>query len=147
MTTSRAVHLDIGEVLHRGQQPEPSDRMVFAIQNLYGVSPGATLPLNERESFETGAITLTGDPRSPATTSIGVVDFGARSMRVRYAAEIVFPALHELVMSGQHDLSLLHPIRATATDECKVTEDFSGWHAMGCLEILPGSMWSGAKGG
>jgi hypothetical protein len=28
-----------------------------------------------------------------------------------------------------------------------VTGDYTGWHARGCFDFLPGSVWSGATGG
>lgn len=59
----------------------------------------------------------------------------------------LFPGLYELIRRGGHDPSLLNPVRVTATDECRLEEDFSGWHALGCLEFLPGSIWAGASGG
>lgn len=139
--------LSIDEVLARGHEPEPNDRVIFSIQDLYGVAESKKFPLNALESFETGPMAMSMDPEMAATTNIGIVDFAALSMRVRYGVQVVFPGLQELVVSGQHDLSLLRPVRAIATDECKVSEDYSGWRALGCLEILQGSMWSGAKGG
>ena len=45
--------------------------------------------------------------------------------------------MHELVLNGKHDLSLLGPVRATATDECTVTEDYTGWRALGKMDFLP----------
>lgn len=139
--------LTVDEVLARGFEPEPNDRIIFSVQDLYGVAESKKFPLNASESFDTGPLAMAQDPEMPATTNIGIVDFDALSMRVRYGVQVVFPGLQELVVSGQHDLSLLHPVRAIATDECKVTGDLSGWRALGCLEILQGSMWSGAKGG
>lgn len=147
MTTIRDVNLDIEEVLARAEEPEPNNRVVFAVEGLYGLSPGTTFPLNEHETIETGPMTMSADPEAHSNVSLGVVDFNEFKMRVRYAAQIVFPALHDLVMSGNHELSLLRPIRATATDECTVSDDLSGWRALGCMEVLPGSLWSGAKGG
>jgi hypothetical protein len=66
---------------------------------------------------------------------------------VRYSGQIVFPGLYHLVRGGGHDPSLLAPVKVTATDRCTLTPDLSGWHAVGCLEFMPGSYWAGAKGG
>lgn len=139
--------LTVDEVLARAEQPEPADRVIFKVDELYGLSTGTKFPLNKTESIETGPMSLTMDPRTDAATNIGMVDFGKMQLRVRYGVQVIFPGLHELVLSGQHDLNLLGPVRAIATDECTLTPDLTGWRALGCLELLPGSMWSGAKGG
>jgi hypothetical protein len=76
-----------------------------------------------------------------------MVDFERRRLRVRYSVQLVFPGLYDLVTSGEHDTALLNPVRAVATDECEVAEDYSGWRALGRMDFLPGSMWSGAGGG
>jgi hypothetical protein len=139
--------LTVDEVLARADKPQPAERVIFKVDELYGLSTGTRFPLNRRESIDTGPMSLTVDPRSDQTTNIGMVDFGNGSLRVRYGVQVVFPGLHELVLSGKHDLDLLGPVRAIATDECTLTPDLTGWRALGCLELLPGSMWSGAKGG
>ena len=140
--------LSVEEVTARRHQLEPVDRVIFQVEDLYGIMyDGVEFPLNETESIDTGQMCMMSDPKSPASTSMGVVDFSTLTMRVRYGAQIVFPGLHELVTSGKHDLSLLGPIRAVATDQCTLSEDLDGWRALGCLEILPGSLWAGAKGG
>jgi len=140
--------LTVEEVAARRHEPEPVDRVIFQVEDLYGISPsGGRLPLNETDSIDTGQMVLMNDPKSPAMTNMGVVDFDSQTMRVRYGAQCVFPGLHELVMSGKYDLSLLGPVRAVATDECTLTDQLDGWRALGCLELLPGSLWAGAKGG
>ena len=139
--------LTVDEVLARAEQPEPAERVIFKIDELYGLSAGTKFPLNKTESIDTGPMSLTMDPKADPASNVGIVDFASASMRVRYGVQVVFPGLHDLVMSGNHDLDLLGPVRAIATDECTLTPDFSGWRALGCLELLPGSMWSGAKGG
>jgi hypothetical protein len=140
--------LTIEDLEIRRSAPQPSERVIFGVKALYGLSRGsARLPLNPDESIDSGQICLTLDPESPPSANVGMVDFTDCKLRVRYGVEAVFPGLHELVMSGKHDLNLLRPIRITAADECSVLPDFSGWHAFGCLDFLPGSMWSGAKGG
>lgn len=143
MTTT----LNVDEVLARGELPEPTDQVIFQVEDLYGVSDGARFPLNRTDSFDTGPMGMSIDSRTPASTNLGIVDFERRKMRVRYGVEVVFPGLHDLVTSGRYDLELLGPLRATATDECTLTDQLDGWRALGCLEMLPGSMWSGAKGG
>jgi hypothetical protein len=118
------------------------------VAGLYGFSlDGLRMPLGEHESIASGPVTITLDPDAEAFENIGIVDYQARSLRVRYGVQAVFPALHELVTSGQHDIALLSPVRAVATDDCAVAEDFSGWRALGTLEFRPGSLWAGAGGG
>jgi hypothetical protein len=127
---------------------EPTEKVVFRVAGLYGISQHSVpFPLSRTESIESGIVSLTLDPESGASGNVGIMDFDKRYLRVRYNVHAVFPALHELVMSGKHDLSLLGPVRATATDECSVTEDYSGWRALGCMDFLPGSLWAGASGG
>jgi hypothetical protein len=136
------------EIAARRLKAAPTDRVVFRVAGLYGVSThSAQFPLSATESIDTGVVSITLDPESGASGNVGIMDFEKRYLRVRYNIHAVFPAMHQLVMSGQHDLSLLGPVRATATDECAVTEDFSGWRALGCMDFLPGSLWAGASGG
>jgi len=140
--------LTVDEVMARREHPEPTDRVIFQVEDLYGIAPGgARFPLNETESIDTGQMCLMTDPKSSPYTNMGVVDFASKAMRVRYGVQVVFPGLHDLVMSGKHDLQLLGPVRAVATDECTLTGELNGWRALGCLELLPGSLWAGAKGG
>ncbi|WP_042411247.1 hypothetical protein [Streptacidiphilus carbonis] len=132
----------------RRAAPEPTARVIFGVTNLYGIShKGMDMPLNSEESIKSGQIVLMLDPASPPQTNMGIADFDQFALRVRYGVQGVFPGLHDLVLAGGHSPSLLAPIRATATDDCTIEPDLSGWHARGCLEFLPGSMWSGAKGG
>jgi hypothetical protein len=146
MTTSESLTVEDLEL--RRAQPEPTTRVMFRIAGLYGISAeGMKMPLNAEESIDSGQVVLMLDPDMPPATNIGIADFDKLAMRVRYGVQAVFPGLHELVLSGQHSPSLLAPVRAIATDDCTMTPDLSGWHARGCLEFLPGSMWSGAKGG
>ena len=146
MTTSEFLTVEALE--QRRSEPEPNTRVVFQVAGLYGISPrGMKMPLNPEEAIDSGQIVLMLDPESPPGTNMGIADFDHLSLRVRYGVQGVFPGLHDLVLSGRHNPSLLAPIRATATDDCTIEPDLSGWHARGCLEFLPGSMWSGAKGG
>lgn len=147
MTTSDFA-LTVDELEERRAKPEPTSRVIFGVTGLYGIAPrGMRMPLNSEEYVDSGQIVLMLDPDSPPNMNIGIADFDNLALRVRYGVQGVFPGLHDLVLSGRHDPSLLAPIRATATDDCTIEPDLSGWHARGCLEFLPGSMWSGAKGG
>jgi hypothetical protein len=124
------------------------DRVVFKVSALYGLSKvSVRLPLNEKESIESGQVCVTIDPDASPVTNLGVIDYAARELKVRYGAHMVFPGLYELVTTGRFDPALLRPVRATATDECRVSEDYRGWRALGCLDFLPGSLWAGASGG
>jgi hypothetical protein len=132
----------------RRVRQSPTDRVVFRVAGLYGVSTGSVpFPVSETESIDSGLVSVTQDPEAGTTGNVGIIDFDRCYLRVKYNAHMVFPGIHELVMSGKHDLSLLGPVRATATDECTVSDDMSGWHALGCMDFLPGSLWSGASGG
>ena len=131
----------------RRAEADPTDKVVFGVRGLYGTSLNSVeFPVSATESIDSGPISVTLDPESHAG-NVGLIDFDRRYLRVTYDAHVVFPGIHKLVMSGQHDLSLLGPVRVTATDECAVSEDYSGWRALGCLDFLPGSLWAGAKGG
>jgi hypothetical protein len=144
----QVVELTLEEVAARNARQEPATRVVFQVAGLYGFSlDGIRMPLSERESIASGQVTITLDPDAEAAENVGIVDYEAKSLRVRYGVQAVFPALHELVTSGKHDASLLSPVRAVATDDCTVAEDFSGWRALGVLEFRPGSLWAGAGGG
>jgi hypothetical protein len=136
------------EIAARRLREEPTDRVVFRVAGLYGVSTNSVpFPVSATESIDSGPVSITLDPESGASGNVGIIDFDRRYLRVRYNVHAVFPGLHQLVISGKHDLSLLGPVRATATDECAVTEDMTGWRALGCMDFLPGSLWAGASGG
>lgn len=143
-----ATTLSIEEISARQTAPDVVERVLFKVTGLYGLCrAGARLPLNREESIDSGPICVTIDPDGDASGNIGIIDFARRTLRVRYAVQLVFPGLHDLVLSGKHDLSLLNPPRAVATDDCTVTGDYRGWHAKGCVDFLPGSLWAGAGGG
>lgn len=132
----------------RRNAPQTADRVMFGVKALYGLSrQSIDLPLNETEKIESGQICLTIDPEADETSNIGIIDFPAGSLKVRYGAQAVFPGLHRLIVEQKFDPSLLDPVRVVATDECTTTPDYSGWQALGCLEFLPGSPWAGAGGG
>lgn len=131
----------------RRKIPEPTDRVIFRVAGLYGLSKeSAQFPISKTESIDTGPVSVTLDPEN-STANIGMLDYERCYLRIRYGVHAVFPGMHKLVMSGNHDLSLLGPVRAVATDECQVTPEMTGWRALGCLDFLPGSLWAGASGG
>lgn len=124
------------------------NKVVFRIAALYGISKESVkFPLGESRWVDSGQMTLTLDPDLSPAGNIGTIDFSQRSLTIRYDAQLVFPGLHSLLRESQHEPSLLGPVRVTATDECEISEDLSAWRAVGCLEFLPGSLWSGTKGG
>lgn len=136
------------EIAARRLREHPTDRVIFRVAGLYGVSTESVpFPVSATESIDSGMVSITLDPETSASGNVGIIDFDRRYLRVKYNVHAVFPGLHELVMSGKHDLNLLGPVRATATDECAVTEDMTGWRALGCMDFLPGSLWAGASGG
>jgi hypothetical protein len=136
------------EIAERRRAPEPTQRVLFRVAGLYGFSKESVpFPVSATESIDSGPVSITLDPEADPGGNLGLIDFDSCYLRVRYGVHAVFPGIHELVMSGKHDLSLLGPVRAVATDECVVAEDFSGWRALGCLDFLPGSLWAGASGG
>ena len=140
--------LTLEAVEARRNQVVLPDRVIFRISGLYGLCPaGVRVPIGARGSIDSGPIALTQDPEADSGSNLGVVDFSAQQLKVRYGAQAVFPALYELITAGNHDPSLLNPIRLIATDDCTITPDQKGWRALGCLDFLPGSLWSGATGG
>lgn len=144
----REVGLSIKELEERRAKPEPTDRMMFQVAGLYGLSAeGMRMPLSERESIDSGQVSVSLDPEASQSGNIGMIDFERCKLRIRYAAQVFFPGLYDLITSERHDISLLNPIRAVATDNCEVEPDYSGWRALGTLEFLPGSLWAGAGGG
>ena len=131
----------------RTRRTEP-DTVLFRVSGLYGFcSEGAKIPLGRDGPIDSGPITVTIDPDAGPSCNLGVVNFSGRTLKVRYGVQAMFPALHDLVTSGNHDPGLLNPVRIIATDDCSLTPDVKGWRALGCLDFLPGSAWSGAKGG
>lgn len=140
--------LTVEKVKKRRFAKKSNDRVAFKIQGLYGLSfAGMRMPLNKEEFIESGQVCVTIDPDADSSSNLGMVDFEQGKLRVKYGAQMVFPGLYKLVTTGRFHPSLLHPVRAVATDECTLTEDRSGWHALGCLDFLPGSIWAGASGG
>ena len=131
----------------RRREVEPAT-VVFRVGDLYGLcSEGLAAPLGNGRTFDSGPIAVTIDPDADATCNLGVIDLDANALTVRYGVHAVFPALNDLARSGEHDPRLLRPVRMIATDDCTLTPNLMGWRALGCLDFLPGSVWSGATGG
>lgn len=132
----------------RRETIRPVSKVVFRVAALYGLChENVPLPVSETEKISSGPICVTGDPEADPSANVGILDLGQKSLRVRYGVQMVFPGLHELITSGKHDLGLLNPPRAVATDDCTLTPDMRGWHALGCMDFLPGSLWAGTSGG
>src|SRR5688572_13601752 len=112
-------------------------RVLFAVKGIYGLSKHSIrLPLNERESIESGQICATADPDADPSCNLGVIDYERGVLTIRYGAQAIFPGLYELLSQGRYDPGLLHPVRAVATDQCTLTPDYRAWRALGCLEFL-----------
>ena len=136
------------EAQRASQLDERPDRVTFSVSKLYGLSRGSVaLPLGNGETIESGQVCVTTDPEADAGANLGLIDYERGKLKVTYAVQAVFPGLYEMVTSGNHDPRLLAPVRLVATDDCTLTEEMMGWQAFGCLDFLPGSYWSGAKGG
>jgi hypothetical protein len=135
------------DIDERRKAPEPTEQVIFRVAGLYGVSKESVpFPISRTEFIDSGPVSVTLDPEN-TSANVGLIDYSRCYLRIRYGIHGVFPGMHQLVMSGKHDLSLLGPVRAVATDECQVTPDMTGWRALGCLDFLPGSLWAGASGG
>lgn len=132
----------------RSQQAEP-EKVIFRVTALFGVCPeGVTAPMGaDGAVLESGPIGVTIDPDADPSCNLGVLDFADNKLKVRYGVQAVFPALYDLAAADRHDPSLLNPVRMVATDDCTLTPNLMGWRALGCLDFLRGSVWSGAKGG
>ena len=138
-----------GDVISARRRESPaSSRVTFGVTALYGLSRASVpFPVSRTETIETGQVCITIDPESDASNNLGIIDYDQNLIHVRYGVQAVFPGLFKLISEGKHDPSLLNPVRATATDRCTTNEDLRGFHAEGCLDFLPGSLWSGAEGG
>jgi hypothetical protein len=135
-------------VAARRDAPGVGNQVVFGVKALYGLSlQSISMPVNERESIQSGQIAVSIDPDADPSHNIGIIDFDKLKLKVRYGGQLVFPGLWDLITQGDHDPSLVNPVRAFATDVCEVTPNLRGWRALGTLEFLPGSIWAGAAGG
>jgi hypothetical protein len=131
----------------RQKQVDP-ERVVFRVSGLYGMCPkGVRAPFGAGAEMESGAVAVTIDPDAGPNFNVGIIDFPENKLKVRYGVQAVFPALYQLARSGEYDLGLFNPVRVVATDDCTLTPNLMGWRALGCLDFLPGSVWSGATGG
>lgn len=135
-------------VAARRRAPEPTTKVAFQLKSLYGFSDHSVkVPLGRDKCIDSGTVALTLDPEAAADGNFGVIDFDLTKLRVRYSVQLMFPGLYDLVQSKEYDSSLLNPARAIATDDCEISEDYDGWRALGRMDFLPGSLWSGAGGG
>ncbi|HEX5983230.1 MAG TPA: hypothetical protein VFY69_03390 [Solirubrobacterales bacterium] len=135
-------------VAERRRAPEPTTKVAFQLKSLYGFSDHSVkVPLGRDRFVDSGTVALTLDPEAAADGNFGVIDFDRTKLRVRYSVQLMFPGLYDLVKRKEYDSNLLNPARAIATDDCEVSEDYSGWRALGRMDFLPGSLWSGAGGG
>ena len=140
--------LTMDAIEQRREKARELARVTFGVTDLYGLSRHSIrMPLGNGESIESGQVCVTIDPDADATQNVGIADFRERRIVVRYGVQAVFPGLFRLVTQGKFEPDLLNPIRATATDECTINEEMTGWRAFGCLDFLPGSLWAGAQGG
>ena len=136
-----AIDLDPGGI-HEGNQ------VLFRVTSLYGISEtGMDLPVSRNETIETGPITLTLDPDTDKGSNLGIMNLDSGRMNVRYGIQAVFPALHRLLAEEDQENALLNPPRAVSNNSCVLFDDGMGFSAQGVEEFLPGSMWSGTKGG
>ncbi len=132
------------------EQPKihEDSQILFRVTSLYGISKsGMELPINRSESIETGPITITLDPDSEKSCNLGIMNLQSGRMKVRYGTQAVFPALHQLLSQETEENALLNPPRAVSNNTCTLFDDGKGFVAQGVVEFLPGSLWSGTKGG
>ena len=146
--------LTVEAIAKRRDAQESIQRVMFGVKALYGLSrQSVSMPLSKSAAIDSGQICVTIDPEAEYDGNVGVIDYNQTrecsygKLKVRYAVQAVFPGLYDLIRSGRHDPTLLYPVRIVATDDCTLTPDLSGWHALGCLDFLPGSVWAGASGG
>lgn len=132
------------------EQPEINEgnQVLFRVTSLYGISEsGISLPINRANSIETGIITVTLDPDSDKTCNLGIMNLDSGRLNVRYGIQTVFPALPQLLAQEVKENALLNPPRAVSNNSCVLFDDNMGFSAQGVVEFLPGSLWSGTKGG
>ncbi len=146
MNSSLALKDDSIEI----EQPKTQEgnQVLFRVTSLYGISQyGMGLPVNGSESIETGPITITLDPDGEKSCNLGIMNLESGRMKVRYGIQAVFPALHQLLAQETEENALLNPPRAVSNNTCTLFDDGKGFLAQGLVEFLPGSLWSGTKGG
>jgi hypothetical protein len=137
---SRSLALKDNFIEMKEPKAQEGNQVLFRVTSLYGISnSGMKLPINRSESIETGPVTITLDPDSEKSCNLGIMNLESGRMNVRYGIQVVFPALHQLLAQETEENALLNPPRAV--------DDGKGFLAQGAVEFLPGSLWSGTKGG
>src|SRR5262245_33186457 len=137
--------LTVEAIAERRNSRSVVERVMFRVKALYGLSrQSVSMPLSRSDAIDSGQVCVTIDPEADDAGNVGVIDYlqsrdcSYGKLKVRYAIKAVFPGLYDLITSGRHDPTLLYPVRLVATDDCTLTPDLSGWHALGCLDFLPG---------
>jgi len=145
---NRSLALKNDSVEMKEPKAQEGNQVLFRVTSLYGISnSGMELPINGSESIETGPITITLDPDSEKSCNLGIMNLESGRMKVRYGIQIVFPALHYLLAQETEENALLNPPRAVSNNTCTLFDDGKGFLARGAVDFLPGSLWSGTKGG
>ena len=120
---------------------------MFGLRALYGLSPSSIrLPLNERESIDSGQVCVTIDPDADPSCNMGLIDFERGKLTVRYGGDSCFRGSTSSSWGAASTPGCSTPVRGVATDDCTLTPDLAGWRADGRLQFLPGSIWAGAHG-
>ncbi len=144
----RSLGLTVNSVETEQPKIHEGNQVLFRVTSLYGISKtGMKLPVNRTESIETGPMTITLDPDSERSCNLGIMNLESGRMKVRYGIQTVFPALHQLLSQETEENALLNPPRAVSNNTCTLFDDGKGFSAQGAVEFLPGSLWSGTKGG
>ncbi|MGN6664394.1 MAG: hypothetical protein ACTHK6_09370 [Solirubrobacterales bacterium] len=131
-----------------GADEEVADRVMVRTSGFFAfVREAVQVPVSPTESIDSGAILMTLDPETDASSNVGVADFNENKMRMRNTIQLAFHGLRGLAVSGDYDRALLNPPRGVMITDARINPDYSGWEAQSCLDFLPGSMWSGAGGG
>ncbi len=145
---SRSLALKDNFIEMKEPKAQEGNQVLFRVTSLYGISnSGMKLPINRSESIETGPVTITLDPDSEKSCNLGIMNLESGRMNVRYGIQVVFPALHQLLAQETEENALLNPPRAVSNNSCTLFDDGKGFLAQGAVEFLPGSLWSGTKGG
>ncbi len=144
----RSLALTVDSVETEQPKIHEGNQVLFRVTSLYGISKsGMELPINKSETIETGPLTITLDPDSETSCNLGIMNLESGRMKVRYGIQVVFPALHQLLSQETEENALLNPPRAVSNNTCTLFDDGKGFLAQGAVEFLPGSLWSGTKGG
>ncbi len=144
----RSLALTVDSVETEQPKIHEGNQVLFRVTSLYGISKtGIRLPINRSKSIETGPITITLDPDSEKSCNLGIMNLESGRMKVRYGIQVVFPALYQLLSQETEENALLNPPRAVSNNTCTLFDDGKGFSAQGAVDCLPGSLWSGTKGG